>query len=242
MHYCRFGTKWRKRTRFATNTRLRGEVRLCNGSHEHWRLRGNYGGCSRTKLAEPYPYPLCSILASACCQKAGWLHFSTRLDIAGCAKQSDLTIGDAKHPRPKRIPSCLKRFTYIAYTGAAAVQSEKGKSKFFCCDKSLFLSPFCFVVLIIAYVIGCVASILPSFSTTLMWICQRPGFVQNYPWRHRAISASQSRLNASVVRNLLSRKNWRYRLERLTRRGRFGGLLACLRPPSSYPPTRPVSW
>ena len=72
--YCRFGTRWRKRTRFATNTALQGEVRFCTGLHEHWRLRGTYGGSSRTKLAEPYPYPLCCTLASACCQKAGWVN------------------------------------------------------------------------------------------------------------------------------------------------------------------------
>ena len=71
--YCRFGTRWRNRTRFATNTSLQGEVRFCTGLHEHWRLRGMYGGSSRTKLAEPYPYPLCSTLAAACCNKAGWV-------------------------------------------------------------------------------------------------------------------------------------------------------------------------
>ena len=59
-------------TRFVTNIHLQGEVRLCKGMHEHWRLRGSYGGTSRTKLAEAYPFPLCSTLAAACCKKANW--------------------------------------------------------------------------------------------------------------------------------------------------------------------------
>ena len=86
--YCRFGTKWRKRTRFATNTSLRGEARLCNGQHEHWRLRGTYGSISRTKLAEPYPLPLCATLAAACCTKAGWSPPPRTRSIIHCTKQS----------------------------------------------------------------------------------------------------------------------------------------------------------
>ena len=98
--YCRFGTKWRKRTRFATNTSLQGEVRFCNGLHERWRLRGMYGNSSRTKLAETYPFPLCSILAGACCKMAGWPASSSRLHIVNCAKQSGPCIGQALHLGP----------------------------------------------------------------------------------------------------------------------------------------------
>ena len=71
--YCRFGTKWRKRTKLATDTSLQGEARLCLGQHDHWRLRGMCGSTPPTKLAEPYPFPLCSTLAAACCRKAGWI-------------------------------------------------------------------------------------------------------------------------------------------------------------------------
>ena len=71
--YCRFGTRWRKRTRFVTNTPMRGETCLCKGGHEHWRLRGMHGNTDRTKLAEAYPWPLCTKLAATCCQQAGWL-------------------------------------------------------------------------------------------------------------------------------------------------------------------------
>ena len=70
--YCRFGSRWRKRRRFARNTSMQGETCLCKGGHEHWRLLGTHGSTDRTKLAEAYPWPLCSKLASACCQHAGW--------------------------------------------------------------------------------------------------------------------------------------------------------------------------
>ena len=64
--YCRFGTRWRKRTRLATNTPLREEVCLCKGGHSHWRLRRKHGNTDRTKLAEAYPRPLRTKLAAAC--------------------------------------------------------------------------------------------------------------------------------------------------------------------------------
>lgn len=85
---------------FATNTSLRGEVRFCTGQHEHWRLRRCYCSTSRTKLAEPYSLPLCSILAAACCNKADWLSSSRKLNIVKCAKQSGPCIGEAMRPGP----------------------------------------------------------------------------------------------------------------------------------------------
>ena len=70
------------------------------GGHEHVQLRGTFGSTSRTKLAEPYPYPLCATLAAACCRKAGWLAKGSRLDVAACARQSHLCVGEARHPGP----------------------------------------------------------------------------------------------------------------------------------------------
>ena len=83
--YGRFGPRWRKRTRFATNTSLQGDVRFCTGLHDHWKLRGMYGSSSRTRLAEPYPYPLCCTLAAACCKKAGWVAPASLRHTTGCA-------------------------------------------------------------------------------------------------------------------------------------------------------------
>ena len=132
--YCRFGTRWRKRTRFATNTSLRGEVRFCDKTHEHWKLRGTHGGVSRTKLAKSYPYPLCASLASACCKHAGWIASSRRLSIVGCAKCQGCSyhIGDAMHPGPPPPGRLLMH----SAAGMPAVCPTKAGTYFSLCHKS----------------------------------------------------------------------------------------------------------
>ena len=80
--YCKFGPRWRKRPRFATNMPMRGEVCFCKGGHAHWRLRGTHGNTDHTKLAEAYPWPLCSKLAAACCTQAGRHQRPQKKDIA----------------------------------------------------------------------------------------------------------------------------------------------------------------
>ena len=133
--YCRFGTRWRKRTRFATNTSLQGEVRLCDKTHEHWKLRGMHGGVSRTKLAEPYLYPLCASLASACCKHAGWIASSRRLNIVGCAKCHGCSyhIGDAMHLGPPP----LGRLLLHPFAEVTALCPHKAGTYFSLCEKSV---------------------------------------------------------------------------------------------------------
>lgn len=101
--FCVYGTPWRKRTRFLTSSRLAGTKRLCNRDHKHQILRGRsqrHGKCW-TKVAEPYPGKLTTLLAwSACCD----------LDIlkikggvtTGLAKCSGARIGEASHPGPRK--------------------------------------------------------------------------------------------------------------------------------------------
>ena len=101
--FCVYGTPWRKRTRFLTSSRLAGTKRLCNRDHKHQILRGRsqqHGRCW-TKVSEPYPGKLSTLLAwSACCD----------LDIlkikggvtAGLAKCSGARIGEALHPGPRK--------------------------------------------------------------------------------------------------------------------------------------------
>ena len=69
LDFCRYGTKWRKRTRFFTCGRLRGLRKICLGNHIHQVLRGRSAKhkAAWTKVAEPYPKPLCSVLAWAAC-------------------------------------------------------------------------------------------------------------------------------------------------------------------------------
>ena len=65
--YCRFGTPWRKRTRFLVKLpSITTQKCLCNCTCAHTVLRGhNPNGFLYTKLAEPYPLPLASALARA---------------------------------------------------------------------------------------------------------------------------------------------------------------------------------
>ena len=72
--YCQMGMPWRKRTKFVTNIPALMEQRLiCSGNHSHQVLRGSAkGGVPWTRVAEPYPYLLCDLLATAACVAAKW--------------------------------------------------------------------------------------------------------------------------------------------------------------------------
>ena len=79
--YCRFGMRWRKRTRFATNiAALENQTLFCTRDHEHQILRGsNKRGVKWTHVAEPYPWPLASLIATGSSMAAGWIG-TRRLD------------------------------------------------------------------------------------------------------------------------------------------------------------------
>ena len=53
--YCRFGTRWRKRTKIYTSLALKGQKLLCTCKSEHQRLSGfsKEFGLLWTKIAEP---------------------------------------------------------------------------------------------------------------------------------------------------------------------------------------------
>ena len=73
LDFCRFSTSWRRRTRFLTCGRLNGARRLCLRNHRHQVLRGRAKGKKAcwTKIAEPCPRKLCSLLAWAACLDTG---------------------------------------------------------------------------------------------------------------------------------------------------------------------------
>ena len=103
---CRYRTLWRKRTRIATSTGLRGLRELCHGNHSHQQLRGRCVAlkCSWTRVAQTYPRNLCYDLASAMALQTGLLGQngrSVKLKIGACAKCSSLRIGEASHPGPR---------------------------------------------------------------------------------------------------------------------------------------------
>ena len=99
---CRFGTPWRKRTKFLTNSHLAGQKASCICQKPHTVLRGR---CKErkmnfTKLAESYPRALCSVLGSAVAIDSGMVANRRRLDIGACAKAATLKIGEATNPGP----------------------------------------------------------------------------------------------------------------------------------------------
>ena len=101
---CRFGTPWRKRTRFRTNCSLKGQKVLCRCQFGHVILRGR---CKErrinfTKLAESYPRRLCRLLACGFAQDLGHIPERRKLIIDDCAKCCGLRIGEASHPGPRR--------------------------------------------------------------------------------------------------------------------------------------------
>jgi hypothetical protein len=102
LDYCRFGTPWRKRTKFRTSTHLRGQRCFCLGNHEHVALRGRCKekGLSFTKLAEPYPRGVCECLAWATLVDCGVLPERRKVDVSSCARSFSRRIGEAANPGP----------------------------------------------------------------------------------------------------------------------------------------------
>ena len=98
--FCRYGCKWKKRTRFFTNCELAGTSELCLGGHVHQVLRGRSAEhqASWTKVASKYPRPLCDRLATslykACrCSPGG---------ISACVRDPSPCVGQASNPGPPK--------------------------------------------------------------------------------------------------------------------------------------------
>ena len=108
--FCQYGTRWRKRTRVATNVpHLMGLRKMCDNSHNHQPLRGysQQHRTSWTKVAEPYPRGFAEKIGVACSRAAGWSsNLRRKLSIGGCARASGARIGEAKNPGPRgrRVP------------------------------------------------------------------------------------------------------------------------------------------
>ena len=111
LDFCRFGTPWRKRTRFRCNFSMAGQTAFCRCRKEHVILRGRCKSknVNYTKLAEPYPRKLCGALASALMSAAGFFGKCRKLDINACAKAGNARIGEAKSPGPRRVQSVRRR-------------------------------------------------------------------------------------------------------------------------------------
>ena len=111
LDFCRFGTAWRKRTKFRCNFDAAGQKVFCQCRGPHTVLRGRCAakGVNYTKLAEPYPRKLCGTLAASLLSSAGFFGRVRRLDIAACAKAGHARIGEAGHPGPRYVSGLFER-------------------------------------------------------------------------------------------------------------------------------------
>eukprot|EP00438_Fugacium_kawagutii_P015803 Skav230691 [mRNA] locus=scaffold2202:279688:282453:- [translate_table: standard] len=110
--YCRFKTKWRKRTKFMTNCSLAGTKMLCNGCKQHQLLRGRskQHKQSWTRVAQSYPKELREYLSKHLTASVA-ASARTKLSIATCAKCTHGRIGEAGNPGPR--PSHRARETTL---------------------------------------------------------------------------------------------------------------------------------
>eukprot|EP00438_Fugacium_kawagutii_P022352 Skav233118 [mRNA] locus=scaffold1342:395006:405928:- [translate_table: standard] len=101
--YCRFGTAWRKRTKFYVNCGIAGAMTLCQGGHVHQLLQGRSKKHQKswTLVAQPYPSGVCEALACSLLEKAKLLKYDQKFDPASCAKAGAGRIGEASHPGPR---------------------------------------------------------------------------------------------------------------------------------------------
>ena len=102
LDFCRFGTPWRKRTRVATNTALRGARLLCCNK-DHLRLFGFSKAHQKpwTSVADARPRGFSRAVAVALACHAGWCA-ERSLDPLACAKlQNCCRAGEAANPGPR---------------------------------------------------------------------------------------------------------------------------------------------
>ena len=106
--YCMFGCPWQKRTRFRTSLHIRGQKLFCSCGLPHLRLRGRCRekGVNFTRLAEPYPRPLCYALAYAIGVDCKYFpELKKKLNIWNCARGEHARLGEAKNPGPRKPPA-----------------------------------------------------------------------------------------------------------------------------------------
>ena len=101
---CRWGTAWRKRTRFRTNSHIKGQSTFCRCKCKHVVLRGRCPDrkMNFTKLAESYPRKLCHGLAACFGVELGLQPHRRKVCMADIAFCKQRNIGEAANPGPRR--------------------------------------------------------------------------------------------------------------------------------------------
>ena len=126
--YCRFGRRWRKRTKFLTSCGIRGIKTLCKGCKEHLKLRGrsSYHRKSWTLVAQPYPPGVCKVVATSLAGSCNFLGEDFHFDPASCARCLN-RIGEASHPGPAPRDDVLLEEIPLVEAKTASLQSKVWK-------------------------------------------------------------------------------------------------------------------
>lgn len=103
LDYCRFGARWRKRTRFRTSSHLADQRCFCRCLEPHVVLRGRckQAKMNYTQLAEAYPRGVSRVLAAALLIDSKQIPAERKLDVNACAKFNGARIGEALRPGPR---------------------------------------------------------------------------------------------------------------------------------------------
>ena len=100
--YCRFKAKWRKRTRFLSNSALRGHDTFCLGGHSHIVLRGrsSFHRKSWTSVAQAYPDLVSKTVCAGLAYSCGFLKTRGGFDPSCFAFTGTRRVGEAQKPGP----------------------------------------------------------------------------------------------------------------------------------------------
>ena len=99
-----YGTKWRKRTTFFTNTAPGGFRTLCTGcqKHQFFQGRSKKHKMSWTLVVQAYPAGVARVVVRALAMKARLAEEERTFDPASCAKAGTMRIGEASRSGPRR--------------------------------------------------------------------------------------------------------------------------------------------
>ncbi len=124
--YCRYGTAWRKRTKFCSNLVFRDQKTLCLRDHIHLALRGRSKdhGKSWTLVAQPYPLGVCRAVARAMKLSRGSVCQVGGFDPSKFCRCGGRRIGEASNPGPVRPRSVMLDDVPLVEAKTLALQSK----------------------------------------------------------------------------------------------------------------------
>ena len=124
--YCRFGTAWRKRTKFLTSSLIKDSKTCCNQKHRHLLLRGRspFHRKSWTLVAQAYPKGVVKTVSKAMMISANIISKPAKFSSSCFARCNTLRIGEALNPGPKHNRDFLLENVSLISARTQALQSK----------------------------------------------------------------------------------------------------------------------